>query len=255
MKGYGDFLDNTSKFSGKAAVYSAARPSYPHAIFDFLKDELGVDKNTVFADIASGTGKFTEPLVKMGCTVYAVEPNSDMRTQAESLLGRYENFKSVNGSAENTCLPENSVDYVCAAQAFHWFDPGLFSQECKRILRPSGKVIILYNSRDANAVVTVRLAEICRRLCGGYKGMHGGFSEHGLKSFFIGGFKRLVFKNDLHYSRDLFVKRMLSASYAPASGDRSYKPFTDELCNLFDEFSKNGILHMPNNTYMYIGDV
>lgn len=177
------FMDNTSKFSGKAAVYSEARPSYP------------------------------------------------------------------------LCPPEISVDYVCAAQAFHWFDPGLFSQECKRILRPSGKVIILYNSRDANAVVTVRLAGICRRLCGGYKGMHGGFSEQGLKSFFSGGFKRLVFKNDLHYSRDLFVKRMLSASYAPAAGDRSYKPFTDELCNLFDEFSQNGILHMPNNTYMYMGDL
>lgn len=248
-------MNNTEKFTGKAEVYSAARPSYPNALFEYLKSELGADENTVFADIASGTGKFTQPLVKMGCTVYAVEPNDDMRGQAELLLSGYDHFISVNGSAENTGLPDDSVDYISAAQAFHWFDPQLFAAECKRILKPNGKVILLYNSRDEKAPLTVRLAEICRRLCPNFKGFSGGNSDEDLKSFFSGGFKKITFKNDLYYSRDSFVQRMLSSSYAPFESAPNYSAFVNELKSLFDEFAQNNILLMPNHTYLYIGTV
>lgn len=248
-------MDNTEKFSGRAEIYSAARPSYPDSLFDYLKSELGVNENTVFADIASGTGKFTEPLVKMGCTVYAVEPNGDMRRQAEQLLGGCNHFISVNAGAENTGLPDASVDYISAAQAFHWFDPQLFAAECKRILKPEGKVIILYNMRDEKAPLTVRLAEVCRRLCPHFKGFGGGNTNAALEDFFSGGFKELSFENDLYYSRKSFVQRMLSASYAPLEDAPDYSAFVKELESLFDEFAQNGVLLMPNHTYMYIGIV
>lgn len=248
-------MNNTQKFSGKADVYAAARPSYPKELFTFLKSEYHLGAGTVIADIASGTGKFTQPLVQMGCKVYAVEPNDDMRSQAESLLGGYENFISVNGSAENTGLGDHSVDFISAAQAFHWFDPARFGAECKRIIKPSGKVFILYNSRDEDEEITKRLSDLCQRLCPKFKGFSGGVKSNNVESFFGGKCEVFTFKNDLCYNRDTFVKRMLSSSYAPREGDEKYNSFITELNAVFDDFSDNDNLLMPNNTQLYVGRV
>lgn len=248
-------MNNTQKFSGKADVYAAARPSYPKELFTFLKSEYHLGAGTVIADIASGTGKFTQPLVQMGCKVYAVEPNDDMRSQAESLLGGYENFISVNGSAENTGLGDHSVDFISAAQAFHWFDPARFGAECKRIIKPSGKVFMLYNYRNEDAEITKRLSDICQRLCPKFKGFSGGVKSNNVESFFGGKCEVFTFKNDLCYNRDTFVKRMLSSSYAPREGDENYNFFITELNAVFDDFSDNDNLLMPNNTQLYVGCV
>lgn len=246
-------MNNTQKFSGKADAYASARPSYPNALYVYLKNEYDLGMDTVIADIASGTGKFTQPLLQAGCTVYAVEPNDDMRRQAEKLLGKYDHFISVNGSAENTGLTDHSVDFVSAAQAFHWFDAQLFKAECKRILKSNCKVFILYNSHDAEAPVTVRLAEVCRALCPDFKGFSGGMKSKNVESFFGGKFDFLTFKNDLNYTRKTFVERMLSSSYAPREEEENYPAFVSELGAVFDAFSKDGILHMPNNTELYAG--
>ncbi len=248
-------MNNTQKFSGKANVYASARPSYPDELFAFLKNEYHFSADTVIADIASGTGKFTHPLVQMGCKVYAVEPNDDMRSQAELLLGGYENFISVNGSAENTGLGDHSVDFVSAAQAFHWFDSARFAAECKRILKSKSKVFILYNSRDNDAEITKRLSDLCQRLCPNFQGFSGGVKSNHVEGFFGGKCDVFTVKNDLYYNRDTFVKRMLSSSYSPREGDENYNPFITGLNTLFDDLSDNNTLLVPNNTKLYVGSM
>lgn len=246
-------MNNTQKFSGKADVYAAARPSYPKELFTFLKNKYHLGAGTVIADIASGTGKFTQPLVQMGCKVYAVEPNNDMRRQAELLLGGYENFISVNGNAEHTGLADHCVDFISAAQAFHWFDPARFAAECKRIIKPNSKVFILYNPCDEDAEITKRLSGLCQRLCPKFKGFSGGVKSNNVESFFGEKCEVFTFKNNLCYNRDTFVKRMLSSSYAPREGDENYNSFITELNAVFDDFSDNDNLLMPNNAQVYVG--
>ena len=114
--------DPRERFSGRAEYYSKYRPNYPVSILQYLERELGLSRNAVVADIGSGTGIFAELLLRNGNRVFGVEPNDDMRTIAESTLSSYENFTSIKGSAEHTTLPAASVDYVTAAQSFHWFD-------------------------------------------------------------------------------------------------------------------------------------
>ena len=58
-----------------------------------------------------------------------------MREAAESLLGQFQNFHSIDGTAEATTLPDQSVDFITAGQAFHWFEPDAARLEFKRILR------------------------------------------------------------------------------------------------------------------------
>ena len=108
-----------------------------------MKESLHISEDCVIADIGSGTGIFSRQLLHNGYNVYAVEPNADMRKKAEEMLSEYQGFVSVDGMDSNTNLPDKSMDHVTAAQAFHWFDADAFKKECRRILKPDGKIIIV----------------------------------------------------------------------------------------------------------------
>jgi SAM-dependent methyltransferase len=144
-------LDSTRRFSSRVGDYVKYRPSYPPQLVDVCREQMGMTPASVIADIGSGTGLSTELFLKGGNTVYGVEPNDDMRGAAEQLLAaRYPNFRSVNGTAEATTLPDRSVDFVLAAQAYHWFDKATAAREFKRILRAGGHVVIVWNDRKTD---------------------------------------------------------------------------------------------------------
>jgi ubiquinone/menaquinone biosynthesis C-methylase UbiE len=131
-------LDSTQKFTGRAEAYKNARPNYAPALLGWLKEKYALGSGKVVADMGSGTGIFTQALLSTGATVYAVEPNSEMRTVAEDQFRSFPNFISVPRPAEATSLPEHTFDLITAAQAFHWFDSQRFNHEADRLLKPMG---------------------------------------------------------------------------------------------------------------------
>src|SRR3954463_16785377 len=104
--------DSTQRFSDRVQYYVRSRPEYPLAFYEFLHNDLGLTPDKVVADIGSGTGISTRPLLELGNLVYAVEPNAPMRAAAEELLGHHKNFHSLAATAESTTLPDASVDLV-----------------------------------------------------------------------------------------------------------------------------------------------
>ena len=94
----------TIRFSDRVDNYAKFRPTYPIEVIKALKELVGLSCSSIVADIGSGTGLFSQVLLKYGCQVCAVEPNAGMRESAEKLLGSNTNFKSIDGSAENTSL-------------------------------------------------------------------------------------------------------------------------------------------------------
>ena len=141
-------MKNEDRFTSKADIYKKYRPTYPTELIDYLYAQAGFSKESIVADIGSGTGIFSRLLLERGNRVYCVEPNGDMRQTAEKDLSSFENFYTVGAPAENTGLLERSVDFVTAAQAFHWFDRQRFKSECRRILKDCGKVLLVWNIRD-----------------------------------------------------------------------------------------------------------
>lgn len=245
--------DNTEKFSGKAVLYGAARPNYADGLIERLFDERVFTQGAQIADVGSGTGIFAEQLLSRGCKVYGVEPNADMREVAEERLKGCGGFKSVDGSADDTRLADCSVDAVTAAQAFHWFDPHRFAAECRRILKGGKRAVIIYNVRDAEAPVNRACSEIFQRLCPEFRSFSGGMDEGRIYAFFGGKAEKFVYGNDLVMDRNRFVKRNLSASYAPAADDESYGEFIGCLDVLFDRYSENGVVTIPNRSVAYTG--
>src|ERR1700722_18650168 len=115
-------LDPTKRFTGRSENYIRYRPGYPAEIINLLRDRCGLTPASAVADIGSGTGKISEIFLENGNPPFGGEPNRDMREAGERLLLHFPNFTSVIGTAEDTTLPDGSMDFVVAAQAFHWFD-------------------------------------------------------------------------------------------------------------------------------------
>lgn len=251
-------MDAAARFSGKAEVYDAARPGYPAALADYIEEQCGLPVGACVADVGAGTGKLSALLLARGWRVYAVEPNADMREKATAALGENLRLTITDGAAEATGLAPHSVQLVTAAQAFHWFDAARFREECRRILKPDGYVALIWNHRDEDSTLVQENAELCRRLCPGFRGFSGGRvqAEGEFRAFFrSGAYECRTFPHPLPYSRETFIGRGLSASYAPRPGDENYGRYVEETGQLFDRYAHGGTLLLPNYTQCYIGQV
>jgi len=251
-------LGNDCKFSGKANVYAKHRPNYPEEFLDYLVTDCGLHPGIDVADIGSGTGILTRQLLTRKARVFAVEPNSDMRKVAEDELSACSEFVSVNALAEHTGLHDNSIDLITVAQAFHWFDPGQFQLECRRILRPDAKVALVWNSRDEQSPIVIELGMVCRKFCPEYKGFSGGIqnSSEIFRQFFRdGAYECRVFQNDLATGKESFVGGTMSASYSLTKKDPEYQAFVDAIHLIFDKYSSEDRMVIPNMTHSYVGHV
>jgi ubiquinone/menaquinone biosynthesis C-methylase UbiE len=133
--------DWAHSFGGVAEAYERGRPTYPAEAARWL---LGDQPLTVL-ELGAGTGKLTRVLVELGHDVHATDPDADMLAVLESRLPE---VMTAVASAEEIPLPDQSVDAVIAAQAFHWFDLDRALPEIARVLRPEGIVCLLWNQRD-----------------------------------------------------------------------------------------------------------
>lgn len=246
-----------NKFDGMGKIYSKFRPTYPQAFIEYLSSDVGINKDSIIADIGSGTGILTRQLLDISKTIFAVEPNNDMRSVAEDDLSNRKNFTSVNAAAENTTLDSHSVDFITVAQAFHWFDRAKFKTECNRILKPEGKVILVWNSRVFFAESVKDGDAINRKYCPNFKGfdgsMRGAQNENDFDDFFVGKHEAKVFQNDQICDLDGFIGRTLSASYALKESDENYSAYIAELTECFNRHAVDKKIIMPNVTRSYAG--
>lgn len=146
-------------FEAGAAAYEIARPGYPDEALEILQTEVGIGERTRVLDLAAGTGKLTRRLVELRAEVVAVEPVDGMRAQLQAVLPEVE---TLDGTSEAIPVPDASVDVVTVAQAFHWFDADLALAEIARVLRPGGRVAILWNERDERTPWVAEMSRIIR---------------------------------------------------------------------------------------------
>jgi SAM-dependent methyltransferase len=133
--------DRSLSFGSAASAYERGRPSYPPEAIDWL---LPRGARQVL-DLGAGTGKLTTRLVERGLDVVAVDPIPDM---LEVLSASLPETRALLGTAEDIPLEDNSVDAVLVAQAWHWVDPERAIPEVARVLRPGGRLGLVWNTRD-----------------------------------------------------------------------------------------------------------
>ena len=148
--------ERAASFGAAADAYERSRPTYPEAAVDWLVPPAA----RRVLDLGAGTGKMTRLLAARGLDVVAVEPSGGMRAALERAVP---GVTVLDGTAEAIPLPDASVDAIVVAQAWHWVDPPRASVEAARVLRPGGRLGLVWNIRDMSTPWMAELEELLRR--------------------------------------------------------------------------------------------
>jgi ubiquinone/menaquinone biosynthesis C-methylase UbiE len=249
--------DSTQRFSPRVENYVRYRPGYPSDILGLLKTECGLTRESVIADIAFGTGIFTRMLLEDGNLVIGVEPNQAMRRAGEEFLADYSRFTSVAGTAEATMLPDHSVDIITVAQAAHWFECEKARIEFRRILKPGGWLVLIWNERRLDADAFARDYEALVMQFGtDYKEVRHQGAERAVKELFAStSYRSSDFATRQESDYPALEGRLLSSSYAPLAGHPSYAPMLKELRRIFDTHQVEGLVVFEYDTRVYFGQM
>lgn len=153
----GELHEAAGGFGSVAEEYERGRPGYPPEALERLRQELELTRTCVAVDLGAGTGKLTRMLGETGARVVAVEPVGPMRERLAASLPLVE---LVGGVAESLPFAEETFDAVVCAQAFHWFQGDRALREIHRVLKPRGRLGLLWNIRDTSVAWVRALGEI-----------------------------------------------------------------------------------------------
>src|SRR5438445_1894341 len=125
---------NTFKdhFSGHAAIYRDARPTYPPELFAWLAQQAP-DRDLAW-DVGCGNGQATLALAEYFAYVIGTDPSANQIAGAAARA----NIDYRVEPGERSSLADASASLVTVAQALHWFDFEPFYAEVRRVLKPGG---------------------------------------------------------------------------------------------------------------------
>jgi SAM-dependent methyltransferase len=183
-----------------------------------------------------------------------VEPNSEMRAKAEELLSGYPGFVSIVGTAEETGLPDASVDLIVAGQAFHWFEAVVTRREFVRIARPGAVVALIWNERLILSAFEQEYEALILEFAGDYKTInHKNITDDRIGMFFHPQtFVLTVFDNEQLFDFEGLKGRLLSSSYIPKDGP-VHDAMMKALVALFERHRSGGRVRVGYETKVYTG--
>lgn len=246
----------TERFSNRVENYRRYRPGYPPEVIELIRTTARLKPGADVADLGSGTGILTRLLLDAGWNVYAVEPNAPMREAAEADLGSHASFHSLATRAEETGLPDGSVDAITSAQAFHWFEREASRAEFRRISRPDGWVFLIWNERTCGGAFDHAYHEILATLGQEYEGVRDRAMEKRLESFFRPGtYREATFTNTSLMTWEMLRGRFLSSSYAPTEDDPRHPEIMAALEKAFRDNQRDGRVSLEHPACVYFGQV
>jgi SAM-dependent methyltransferase len=155
-------------FGADAGRYDRARPTYPA---DLIGRIVAASPGPDFLDAGCGTGISSRLLAAAGCRVLGVDPDPRMAAQATAAGTATEVAK-----LEDWDPAGRTFDAVVAAQAWHWVDPVAGAAKAAAVLRPGGRLAVIWNAFEPPAELREAFGTVFQRLRpGGPGGPGGGF--------------------------------------------------------------------------------
>jgi len=246
--------DTIERFSDRVENYIRYRPGYPPQVVEYLRTKHGLTPDHVVADIGCGTGVSSLQFLENGNRVIGVEPNAAMRSAALRLNSVHALFTCVDGTSESIPLPDSSVDLVVAAQAFHWFEPEATRAEFRRILKPGGRIALIWNERQLDTTpFLIEYEQLLRRYATDYDSVrHDRIDAAALTAFFGTAFEKATFPNVQVFDLEGLKGRMLSSSYMPAESSPVFAQMIDDLGSLFAKHAENGRIKVFYDTNVFV---
>ncbi|MDJ0531244.1 MAG: class I SAM-dependent methyltransferase [Xenococcaceae cyanobacterium MO_207.B15] len=241
-------MDSTYIFTDRALEYARYRPSYPQNAIAAILKGLASPSGLVAADIGAGTGIASRLLGDCGVKVIAIEPNEAMRQRAE--YHPLVEFKAA--TAETTNLEQASVDLVTCFQAFHWFEPLPTLQEFHRILKPLGRLALIWNMWDKTDGFTQALNELVSLARDSTEQHQNWESKLGIppENCYFQSFDHFEFSNPQQRDFTELIGLVESQSFIPLSGTKHQQLIRD-----LRELSQKWADHRGKVSLVYRTDV
>jgi SAM-dependent methyltransferase len=227
-------------FAEVAGAYERGRPGYPEEAVRWLTGDEPCD----VVDLGAGTGKLTRALVGLGHRVTAIEPLPEM---LELLPTEAPGAFAILGNAEVIPLPDSFADVVTCAQSFHWFDHAVALPEIARVLRPGGRLALVWNSRDDRDPWSARLSAII----GNETVQDWDVFPAILESSLFGPVETAEFTMEQRLDRETLLDLVLSRSYCAKLPPAERKPVLEAVTRLYDETAGPDGVRLPYVTECY----
>ncbi|RMG56858.1 MAG: class I SAM-dependent methyltransferase [Bacteroidetes bacterium] len=249
--------DPASRFSHRVDAYLRYRPGYPPELIHWLETLPGLAPPATIADIGAGTGLLSAPLLAVGYDVLAVEPNPEMARAAREWLNQDKHFCLNEGRAEATGLPDACCAAVVAGQAFHWFEPTESRREFRRILRPGGHIVLIWNERRTDSPFLTDYEAFLQAYSTDYARIdHRQVDHRILEPFFApSSYERLTFTNEQELDQEGLWGRYQSCSYALPEGHPRFAEAHAALDALYATHRHGGLVRIDYETIVYHGQV
>jgi SAM-dependent methyltransferase len=200
-------------------------------------------------DLGAGTGKLTRLFVQTGAHVVAVEPLAEMRAVLERVVPEAE---ALDGTAEAIPLAAGTADAVTAAQAFHWFDPARALPEIHRVLRPGGRLGLIWNSRDLDDPLQARVEELISPYRETYpQQMSRSWRAPLTESPLFGPVEEFSVRWDQPLTRDELAERILSISAIAALPEDERAPLLDRVRGVIADRSEPFPFRYRTEVYVF----
>ena len=230
-----------ANFGNAAHDYRKHRAGFPDSFFQALEEKGLIIGSERVADIGTGTGSVARGLASMGCTVTGIDPSIKLLDQARELA--VEQSLTIDwkeGTAEKLPLEDQSMDKVTAGQCWHWFNASEAIAEIKRVLKPSGRLIIAHFDWLAYGDNVVSFTELMIKNTNPQWDMDGGIGIYPewFRHLSEGGFNDIQsfpYDETVLYSQESWRGRIRAS--AGVSGSQS-----PEKVNAFDEAHKKMLL-------------
>lgn len=221
-------------FAEVAGAYERGRPEYPEEAVRWLAG----DEDHDVVDLGAGTGKLTRALVVLGHRVTAIEPLPEM---LELLPAAAPGAFAILGNAEVIPLPDVHADVVTCAQSFHWFDHPVALPEIARVLRPEGRLALVWNTRDESDPWVRRLSEVIGNESIGENDVNDPIAASGL----FGPVEMAEFRFQQPLGREQLLDLVLSRSYCAKLTPPEREPILEAVGRLYDEVAGPDGIRMP----------
>ncbi len=221
-------------FSRVAAAYERGRPDYPQAAIGWLGTRLGLRPGRLVVDLGAGTGKLTRQLLPFGARLLAVEPVEAMVDQLRAAVPSVEVRAA---TADRTGLDSGSVDAVTAGQAFHWFSDLVTLREIHRILRPRGRLGLVWNMRDPEAPLWAEINSLLLPYEQGEPRQRTGAWRQNLEeSQLFGPIASRAFRHEQRVTRQQLLDRVLSLSFIGVLDQAAQEQLRSRILELAAEY-------------------
>jgi ubiquinone/menaquinone biosynthesis C-methylase UbiE len=249
-------MENTERFTGRAATYDRFRLRYPSdTILALFRTWSGLQPDWLVADVGAGTGMLSALFLANGNPVIAIEPNDEMRSLCKQLLPTWPLLDVRNATAEATNLASASISMVAAGRAFHWFDIPRALAEFRRVLKPSGWLVLVSLGRDKREDSQSRDFEHLLTHHGiddNY--VRAGFRVHdNLHESFAADHHHAEIDGEQQLDWETFLGQTMSLSVVPKIGNPRAEAFHHLLRDYFETYATNGILTAPSKCWIDAG--